>query len=114
MGQVSSKIYKRDDFEFDIVKFPFLDGEVSRSASYGVNISKLIRFASMSNHVTYFNTRNKILTAKLLHFTLRKSFYAPEGTSGGILKSHRPSVRLSVRPSVSPLQIVSQRYLINY
>ena len=29
-------------------------------------------------------------------------FYAPEGTSGGILKSHRPSVRLSVRSSVSP------------
>ena len=37
-------------------------------------------------------------------------FYGPEGTSGGILKSHRPSVRLSVRP----LQIVSQRKLINY
>ena len=41
-------------------------------------------------------------------------FYAPEGTSGGILKSHRPSVCLSVRQSVRPLQIVSQRYLINY
>ena len=45
-------------------------------------------------------------------------YYAPEGTSGGILKSNRPAVRLSVRPSVSqsvrPLQIVSQRYLINY
>ena len=38
------------------------------------------------------------------------NYYAPEGTSGGILKSHRPSVRQSVRP----LQIVSQRYLINY
>ena len=30
-----------------------------------------------------------------------KSFYVPEGTSGGILKSHRPSVRQSVRPSVT-------------
>ena len=37
-------------------------------------------------------------------------FYAPEGTSGGILKSNCPSVR----PSVRPLQIVSQQYLINY
>ena len=36
--------------------------------------------------------------------------YAPEGTSGGILKSHLPSVRQSVRS----LQIVSQRYLISY
>ena len=34
--------------------------------------------------------------------------------SGGILKSHRPSVHLSIRQSVRPLQIVSQRYLINY
>ena len=41
-------------------------------------------------------------------------YYAPEGTSGGIFKSNRPSVCPSVRQSVRPLQIVSQRYLINY
>ena len=36
-GFVSSKIYdKRDDFDFDIVIFPFLDGDVPRSTSYGV------------------------------------------------------------------------------
>ena len=29
---------KRDDFDFDIVNFPFLDGDVPRSASYGVYI----------------------------------------------------------------------------
>ena len=34
---VSSKIYdKRDDFDFEIVSFPFLDGDVPRSTSYGV------------------------------------------------------------------------------
>ena len=34
-GFVSSKIYdKRDDFDFDIVNFPFLDGNVPRSPSY--------------------------------------------------------------------------------
>ena len=38
-----SKIYdKRDDFDFDIVNFPFLDGDVPRRASYGVYISQLI------------------------------------------------------------------------
>ena len=38
-GFVSSKIYdKRDDFDFDIVNFPFLDGDVPRSTSYGVYI----------------------------------------------------------------------------
>ena len=40
------KIYdKRDDFDFDIVNFQFLDGDVPRSTSYGVYISQLIRFA---------------------------------------------------------------------
>ena len=36
-GIVSSKIYdKRDDFNFEIVNFPFLDGDVPHSLSYGV------------------------------------------------------------------------------
>ena len=43
---VSAKIYvKSDDFDFEIVNFPFLDGDVPRSTSYGVYISQLIRFA---------------------------------------------------------------------
>ena len=34
-GFVSSKIYdKRDDFDFDIVNFPFLDGDDPRRPSY--------------------------------------------------------------------------------
>ena len=45
-GIVSSKIYdKRDDFNFEIVNFPFLDGDVPRSPSCGVYISQPIRFA---------------------------------------------------------------------
>ena len=39
-GFVSSKIYdKRDDFDFNIVNFPFLDGDVPCRPSYGVYIS---------------------------------------------------------------------------
>ena len=65
---VSTKIYdKRDDFDFEIVNFPFLDGDVPRSTSYGVYISQLIRFARASSYVTDFNTRNKLLTEKLLN-----------------------------------------------
>ena len=45
-GIVSTKIYdKRDVFDFGIVNFPFLDGDVHRSTSYGVYISQLILFA---------------------------------------------------------------------
>ena len=65
---VSSKIYdKRDDFNFEIVNFPFLDGDVPRSTSYGVYISQLIRFARASSYITDFNTRYKLLTQNFLN-----------------------------------------------
>ena len=45
-GIVSSTSYdKRDNFNFEVVNFPFLDGDVPCSPSYGVYISQLIRFA---------------------------------------------------------------------
>ena len=69
---VSTKIYdKRDDFDFEIFNFQFLDGDFSRSASYEVYISQLIRFARASSYVTDFNTRNKLLTQKLLKQSYR-------------------------------------------
>ena len=75
-----TKIYdKRDDFDFEIVNFPFLDGDVPCSTSYGVYSSHLIRFARASSYVADFNTRNKLLTQKLLkqgypYHKLRKTF----------------------------------------
>ena len=55
-GIVSSKIYdKRDDFNFEIVNFPFIDGDVPRSPSYGVYISQIIRFAIVCSNVDDFN-----------------------------------------------------------
>ena len=65
---VSSKIYdKRDDIDFEIVNFPFFDGDVPRSTSYGVYISQLIRLARASSYVADFNTRNKLLTQNFLN-----------------------------------------------
>ena len=66
-GIVSSKIYdKRDDFNFEIVNFPFLDGDFPRSPSYGLYISQLIRFARVCSNVNDFNNRNIFFSAKLL------------------------------------------------
>ena len=59
----SSKIYdKWDNFNFEIVNFPFLGGYVPRSPSYGI----LIRFARVCSNVDDVNNRNLFLTAKLL------------------------------------------------
>ena len=70
---------KRDYFDFEIARFPCLDWDVPRRASYSVYLSHLIRFARVSSLVTDFNTRNKLLTAKLLnqgywYHKLRKPF----------------------------------------
>ena len=79
-GIVSSKIYdKRDDFDFEIVNFPSLDGDVPRSPSYGVYFSQLIPFARVCSSVDDFNNRNLFLTAKLLkqgyrYHKIRKAF----------------------------------------
>ena len=77
---VSSKIYdKRDDFNFEIVNFQFLLGDVPHSFSYGVYISQLIRFARVCSNVDDFNIRNLFFTAKLLkqgyrYHKIRKAF----------------------------------------
>ena len=77
---ISTKIYdKRDDFDFEIVNFPFLDGDVPRSTSYGVYISQLIRFARASSYFADLNTLKSFLTQKLLkqgyqYHNLRKAF----------------------------------------
>ena len=66
-GIVSSNIYdKRDDFNFEIVNFPFLDGYVPRSPSYVVYISQLIHCARVWSYACDLNNRNKIWTANLL------------------------------------------------
>ena len=47
MDFLLTKIYdKRDDFDFDIVKFQFLDGDVPNRASYGVYISHTVEMTT--------------------------------------------------------------------
>ena len=61
-GIVSSKIYYIwDEYNFEIVNFPFLDGDVPHSPSNGVYISQLIRFARVCSNV---DNRNFFLTSK--------------------------------------------------
>ena len=51
------KIYDKSDFDFEIVIFPFLDGDVPRSTSYMyvVDISQFICFARSSSHNADYN-----------------------------------------------------------
>ena len=59
------KIYdKRDDFNFDIVNFPFLCGNVPQSPSYGVYVYQLIRYARACTLYDDFLSRSCRLTSK--------------------------------------------------
>ena len=61
------KIYdKRDDFNFNIVNYPFLCGNIPQSPSYGVYVSQLIRNARTSTLYDDFVSRSSRLTSKLL------------------------------------------------
>ena len=58
---VSSNIYgKREDFNFDVVNFPFLDVDAQSPPPYGVyRISQLIRLLGVCSNVEDFLTCNK-------------------------------------------------------
>ena len=45
--------------DYEIVSFPFLDGDVTHSTSYGVYICQFIRSTRAASHVADFNTREK-------------------------------------------------------
>ena len=100
----SLKIYdKRDDFDFDIVNFPFLDGDVSRRSSYGVYISQHIRFPRACSFVTDVNNRNKFLAAKLL-----KQGYGYHKFRKAFSKFHRRHFELIEKYHVSLKKLMQQ------
>ena len=104
---VSTKICdKRDDFDFDIVNFPFLDGDVPLRTSYGVYISQLIRFARASSNLNDFNYRNIALTAKLLrqgyrYFKLRKAFSKFYRRHSALLEKYSVSLKTLLQQGIS-------------
>ena len=77
-NMIQTKIYdKRDDFNFNIVNFPFLDGDVPKATSYGVYISQLIRFARACSRVEDFNKRTLYILQSNLRGLLREGILKP-------------------------------------
>ena len=65
-GKLYMRLYdKRDEFDFPIVNFPYLNSNIPESSAYAVLVSQLIRFARLfSKHEDIL--RGSILVAKLL------------------------------------------------
>ena len=70
---------KRDDFNFNIVNFPFLSSNIPAAPAYGVFVSQLVRYSRSSSNYSDFIKRCSKLTTKLLNQgfeipKLKKSF----------------------------------------
>ena len=65
-GTVRISVYdKREDFNFKIVNFPYLDSNIPRNPAYGVYISQLVRYARICNRKDDFIYRHRRLSLKL-------------------------------------------------
>ena len=74
-GRLNTKLYdKRDDFDFPIVNFPFLSGNIPEAPAYGVYISQLIRYSRACEVYNDFIDRARLLTEKLL----KQGYVAPK------------------------------------
>ena len=57
---------KRDDFNFPIVKSPFLSSNIPSAPAFGVYVSQLIHYARACSNYQDFMEHGKVLTTKLL------------------------------------------------
>ena len=65
-GVIFSKIFdKRDAFDFPIVNFPNLQGNIPNNSSYGVFVGELVRYARACTYYEDFRKRTLILVTKL-------------------------------------------------
>ena len=56
---------KRDDYDFDVISFPFLDGNVPKGQSYGIFISQLVRYSRVNCSFNRLDLIVKDLVEKL-------------------------------------------------
>ena len=66
-GKYVTEVYdKRDDFNFDIVNFPYMCSNIPAKPTYGVYISQLIRICRICDNYSSFLLRHKLLTERLV------------------------------------------------
>ena len=105
-GTASTKIYdKGDDFDFDIINFPLLDGDVPRVPHMGYTYLN-IRFARASSNLSDFNYSNTALTAKLLkqgyrYFQLRHAFSKFYRRHSALLEKYSVSLKTLLQHGIS-------------
>ena len=66
-GKFTYKRYdKRQDFDFEVINYPFLGSNIPHGPSYGVFISQLIRLCEVNSNLVEFQADLELLIHKLL------------------------------------------------
>ena len=94
------------NFNFNIVNYPHLDGDVPRSTSYGVYVSQLIRFARACSSIDDFHLRNRTITEKLLsqgyrYHKLRKTFSKFYHRNESLISKYKCNLKSFLRHGIS-------------
>ena len=66
-GKYVTEVFdKRDDYNFDIVNFPYMCSNIPAKPTYGVYMSQLIKIARICDNYSSFIKRHKLLTSRLI------------------------------------------------
>ena len=96
-NRLYTKLYdKRDDFNFHIVKFPFLSSNIPSGPAYGVYILQLIRYARCCTYYDDFAYCHKLLMDRLFSDgykvnRLRNSFQKAYGRYPDVVAKYQKS-----------------------
>ena len=106
-----TKLYdKRDDFNFEIINFPYLCSNIPSAPAYGVYISQLLRYCRASDSYEDFLVRHSSLAIKLMRqgFSenrLVRSFKKFYGKYGDVVSKYDKSVTQMMRDSIPGFDI---------
>ena len=65
-GKFVTEVYDKDNFNFNIVNYPFMCSNIPARPTYGVYISQLIRINRICENFNNFVKRHRLLTEKLI------------------------------------------------
>ena len=94
-GKLITRLYgKRDDFNFPVVSFPFLNSNIPSAPAYGVYVSQLVRYAGAGCKYQDLDDRRKLLTNKLFSqgYQKAKLVSAVKSSLGDIMTSLIPTM----------------------
>ena len=73
-GNINCSVYdKRDNFNFNIVRFAHISSDISKACAYGIFTSQIIRYFRICNHLDSFLYRVKLMFKTLVDLGYKES-----------------------------------------